>query len=144
MIKPILIVQHGEEDIAAAFYVRAFGASIIHVHRLRSGTPFSFELRIGEQMFGVSGANPRRDADEIPSGPKSPDFVGTSTCLMALAVDNVPAVTEKAEIAGATVRVRPTLSSHGGIASSIIDPFGHLWNIYQALEMKPSKSAIAA
>jgi uncharacterized glyoxalase superfamily protein PhnB len=101
-------------------------------------------LRIGSQVFGVSGANPRRGGEEIPTGPKSPDYLGTSTCLMTLAVEDVAAITERAERAGATVRVRPTLASHGGIASSIIDPFGHLWNIYEALEMKHREPAVAA
>ncbi|WP_157928831.1 VOC family protein [Pararhizobium haloflavum] len=144
MMKPILIVEHGEEPAAARFYERAFGASIVEIHRLRDGTPFSYQMRIGEQVFGVSGANPRRQADEVPTGPKSPEFLGASTCLMTLAVGDVGAIVDKAETAGATVRVRPTIAVHGGLASSIVDPFGHLWNVYEAAEMRHHENQAAA
>jgi PhnB protein len=144
MMKPILIVTHGEEPRAADFYARAFDATVVETHRLRDGTPFSFQLRIGEQVFGVSGANPRRDGEEVPTGPKSPDNLGASTCLMTLAVRNVEATVTRAEAAGAHVRVRPTLAVHGGLASSIIDPFGHLWNIYEAVEMRRETPLAAA
>lgn len=143
MMKPILIVRHGDEPIAADFYARAFNAVVIETHRLKSGKPFSYQMRLGDQVFGVSGANPRRAEDELGAGPRSPDNLGASTCLMTLAVTDVAVTVASAEAAGATVRVRPTLGVHGGLASSIIDPFGHLWNIYEAMELTEAAPAAA-
>lgn len=140
MLKPILIVKHQQEPLAAAFYKAVFGAETVTVHKLPDGTPFSYELQIADAAFCVSGADPKRDDEAILAGPKSPGFLGASTCMMTLGVPDLYATVERAETAGAAINVRPSIASNGKLGASITDPFGHHWMVF-ALDIAQIRAA---
>ncbi|PLU08933.1 glyoxalase/bleomycin resistance/extradiol dioxygenase family protein [Sinorhizobium medicae] len=116
-----LFVRHGDEERAIAFYRDVFGAELLQKHEW-SGILTSADLSIGDSVFRVAGANPRRDAEPRLGGPRSPHALGTTAAILELHVDDVDRVLERAIGSGASLRnVAETLPT-GDRVGALIDP----------------------
>jgi PhnB protein len=128
-----LFVRHGDEERAIAFYRDVFGAELLQRHEW-SGILTSADLCIGDSVFRVAGANPRRDAEPRLGGPRSPHALGTTAAILELHVDDVDRVLERAMGSGASLRnVAETLPT-GDRVGALIDPFGHIWALFTATD----------
>lgn len=112
---------------AIEFYARAFAA----VTTLRLDQPDGrvghAELRIGAARFML--------ADEFPEvGHVGPATLGGTTVTIAIHVEDVDALVERAVAAGATL-LRPIKDEfYGERAASLQDPFGHRWRFSTRFE----------
>lgn len=113
----------GDVREAIAFYERAFGATT------GWNTPpagdMVAQLLVSGAEFWVHPAD-----DEIGNPP--PRSPGTAVRLM-LIVDDPDAVFDKAVAAGATVRSPMRDQDYGWRDGTLIDPFGHRWEIGKPL-----------
>ncbi len=112
---------------AISFYVDVFGAT----ERMRMPGPDGkvghAELAFGDSVIML--------ADEFPEmGHVGPKKVGGTPVALALYVEDVDAVIERAVAAGATV-VRPVEDQfYGDRSGQIEDPFGHHWFLHTHIE----------
>ncbi|WP_026619994.1 PhnB protein [Ensifer sp. WSM1721] len=128
-----LFVRHGDEERAIAFYHDVFGAELLQRHEWR-GILTSADLSIGDSVFRVAGANPRRDAEPGLGGPRSPHALGTTAAILELHVNDVDRVIERAMGAGASLRNAAETLPTGDRVGALIDPFGHIWALFTALD----------
>jgi PhnB protein len=106
-------------DPAAAidFYVRAFGASVLH--RVGHGDQIVAQLAIGEARFWVSNSGGTRF---------DPVQIGGTTSRTLLVVVAPDALVASAVDAGAE-QESAVSDEHGWRLGRIVDPFGHQWEI---------------
>jgi PhnB protein len=124
-VTPYLIVSDGAGAID--FYKRIFGASEVMRIPGPGGRVGHAELRIGNSMIML--------ADEHPEvGARSPQSVGGSPVSFLLYVEQVDAVTQKAEAAGATILRPPKDQFYGDRTATLTDPFGHQWTVATHVE----------
>lgn len=128
-----LFVRHGDEENAIAFYRDVFGAELLRRHEW-SGILTSADLCIGDSVFRVAGANPRRDAEPQLGGPCSPHALGTTAAILELNVDDVDCVLERAIGAGASLRNAAETLPTGDRVGALVDPFGHIWALFTAID----------
>src|SRR5215471_1567558 len=117
------------DDAAAAieFYQRAFGAQEVMRMEGMPGKIAHAEIKIGDSMVMLS--------DEMPgSGTRSPQSAGCTTASIFLYVEDVDALFQQAESAGATVEMPPTNMFWGNRFGKVSDPFGHLWSMATHVE----------
>ena len=119
-VTPYLIV--GDAAAAIEFYKRAFGAT----ERMRLADP-SGKVGHAEIVIGDSAV---MLADEFPEmGARGPKSLGGSPVGLAVYVEDVDAMAERAVAAGATV-VRPVQDQfYGDRSGTFEDPFGHKWTL---------------
>ncbi len=104
---------------AVEFYVRAFGARVLH--RVGEGEDIVAQLAVGEGAFWVGST-----AESM--GRFSPGAIGGGTCRILVTVDDPDAFVERAVAAGAA-ETSPIAEEHGWRLGRIVDPFGHEWEI---------------
>lgn len=124
-LEPYLIVA----DAAAAidFYVAVFGA--VETMRLMQpdGRVGHAQLRIGSAGFML--------ADEFPEFDNlGPLALGGSPVSLHLVVPDVDATVAAAVEAGATLQRPVTDEFYGSRSGTIVDPFGHRWNVQTPIE----------
>jgi len=120
-ITPCLTVKGA--DRAIDFYRRAFGAEELGRMNGPDGkTVMHAELKIGDSRFFLG--------DEIPGmGNRSPQSLGGTPSGIYLYVRNVDETFRKAVEAGATVK-RPLEDMFwGDRTGSLLDPYGHIWDL---------------
>jgi PhnB protein len=120
-ITPHLTVRGA--DRAIDFYRRAFGAEELgRMHGPDRKTVMHAELKIGDSRFFL--------CDEVPEmGSRSPQTLGGSPSGIYLYVRDVDETFRKAVDAGATVK-RPVEDMFwGDRTGSVLDPFGHTWDL---------------
>jgi PhnB protein len=124
-VTPYLIVSDGAAAID--YYKRIFGA--IEVMRIPGpgGRIGHAELRIGDSMIMLADENPQTDA-------RGPLSFGGSPVSFLLYVEEVDAVTAKAEMAGAKIVRPPKDQFYGDRTATLTDPFGHQWTISTHIE----------
>ncbi len=123
-IAPNLIVSDGPE--AVEFYKAAFGAVVLH--QVSDG---------GVAQLSVDGAEfwiAAGESDELKRF--TPLSLGGRSVSMILTVEDPDAVWNQAVAAGASEDMAP-YSSHGWRIGSVIDPFGHRWEIARPLGSWP-------
>jgi PhnB protein len=120
-IEPQLWVQGA--SAAVAFYQAAFGAEVLH--QVGEGDDIVAQLVVGSARFWVTEAS--GDMRRF-----SPLAMGGSTGRTLFVVDDPEAFQRRAVDAGAT-ELAPVSDEHGWRLGRIIDPFGHEWEIGQAL-----------
>ena len=129
-VKPIPDGHHGAtpylccKDAARAieFYERAFGATELFRLAEPSGRIGHAELKIGDALIMLS--------DEYAEwGVRSPQSLGGSPVSIHLYVEDVDALAARAVAAGATLQRPVTDQFYGDRSGSLVDPFGHRWNI---------------
>ncbi|THK35125.1 VOC family protein [Ensifer sp. MPMI2T] len=128
-----LFVRHGDEERAIAFYRDVFGAELLQRHEW-SGILTSADLCLGDSIFRVAGANPRRDAEPALGGPRSPHALGTTAAILELHVDDVDRVLGRALGSGASLRNAAETLPTGDRVGALIDPFGHIWALFTAID----------
>ena len=124
-ITPYLLVR----DAAAAldYYKRAFGAVEIGRFGEPGGRIQHADMKIGDSHFML--------ADEHPEmGYVGPQTLGNTTFGMALYVDNVDALFQRAIDAGGTEQRAVADQFYGDRTGTLIDPFGHKWHISTHVE----------
>lgn len=107
---------------AIDFYKKALGAEEIMRHGGPGGKVMHAEIKIGDSIIMV--------ADEFPEmGVKGPQSYGGSPMSLAMYVNDVDKVFNKAVAAGAKV-TRPLKDQfYGDRSGTFTDPFGHTWTI---------------
>lgn len=120
-ITPYLTVRGG--DRAIDFYKRAFGArEITRLNGPDGKSVMHAELQIGDSRFFLG--------DEMPGmESRSPQALGGSPAGIYLYVRDVDEAFARAVEAGATVK-RPLENMFwGDRTGSLLDPFGHTWDL---------------
>ena len=119
-IAPNLVVPNGVDAIE--LYRAAFGA--VELHRVADG---------GVAQLSVGGAELWIAAGESAELRRfSPASLAGRSVTMIVTVDDPDALWERAVQAGATPEA-PMYEGHGWRLGSIIDPFGHRWEIGRPL-----------
>jgi PhnB protein len=120
-VTPYLIVRDAAGAIA--FYQKAFGAREL----MRMADPSSGKVGHAEIQIGDS---PIMLADEHPDmGYRSPHALGGTPVSIALYVEDVDAVFNRAVAAGAKA-TRPVKDQfYGDRSGTLTDPYGHVWTI---------------
>jgi PhnB protein len=122
---PALAVHDGVQAIA--FYQKAFGAK--ELYRLidpESG-------KIGHAELLINGSSIML-ADEYPAFNKTPQTLSGTTVKLALMVDDVDAIVDRASDAGAIVVRPPSDEFYGHRSATVRDPFGHEWMLQKEFE----------
>lgn len=124
-VTPYLIVSNGAAAID--FYKRIFGA--IEIMRMPGpgGRVGHAELRVGDSVIMLADENPQ-------SGITAPQPGGGSPVSFLIYVDQVDAVTAKAELNGSKIARPPTDQFYGDRTATLLDPFGHQWTIATHIE----------
>jgi PhnB protein len=112
---------------AIQFYVDAFGAREIYRLAEPGGKIGHAELAIGTGKLML--------ADEYPDwGALSPVTIGGSPVSIHLYVDDVDDVVNRAVRCGATVLRQAKDEFFGDRVATLVDPFGHRWQLATRLE----------
>ncbi|WP_428312011.1 VOC family protein [Hydrocarboniphaga sp.] len=119
-LTPYLVVS--DAPAAIAFYTEVFGA----IERLRFAEPGGkighAELQLGDSVLMI--------ADEYPDmGIVGPATIGGTPVSLMLYVGDVDASTAAAVAKGATLLREPADQFHGDRSATLLDPFGHRWNL---------------
>ena len=124
-VTPYLTVDDAKGAIE--FYKRAFGATERGIMAVPDGRIAHAELEIGDAVVML--------CDKLPEFfGKTPKELGGTTVSIFLFVDDVDAVFQRAEDAGATVLMEPDDQIWGDRLGQVEDPFGHLWLIATRVE----------
>ena len=139
-VTPYLIVANGAGAID--FYKRIFGAVEIMRMPGPGGRVGHAELRIGESMIMLADENPE-------AGVRGPQQGSRPPVSFLIYVDQVDAVTAKAELNGAKILRPPKDQFYGDRTATLTDPFGHEWTIAThvedvSLEEMQRRAAMAA
>jgi PhnB protein len=140
-VTPYLIVSDGAGAID--FYKRIFGA--IEVMRIPGpgGRVGHAELRIGSSIIMLADEN-------LQAGVRGPQPGGRPPVSFLAYVEQVDAVTAKAEAAGAKILRPPKDQFYGDRTATLTDPFGHEWTVSTHVEdvspeeMQKRAAALAA
>jgi len=130
-ITPYLTVDDGRKAIE--FYKRAFDATERGVMSVPDGRIAHAELEIGDAVVML--------CDNLPEfAGRTPRALGGTTVSIFLFVEDVDAVFQRAEDAGATIIMEPDDQIWGDRLGQVEDPFGHLWLIATRVEnVKPAE-----
>lgn len=127
-VTPYLIIKGAAKAID--FYKQAFGAREQFRVDGPDGRIGHAEIRIGDSIVMLSDEHP-----EI--GARGPQSIGGTPVTLALYLENVDRVFQRAVDAGATV-LRPVRNQfYGDRSGSVTDPFGHIWHIATHVEDVP-------
>jgi PhnB protein len=128
-ITPYLTVRGA--DRAIDFYRRAFGAEeLFRLNGPDGKTVMHAELKIGDSRFFLG--------DEVPGmDGRSPETLGGSPSGIYLYVKDVDEAFRKAVAAGATVKRSLEDMFWGDRTGSVLDPFGHTWDLATRREDVP-------
>jgi PhnB protein len=120
------------DDAAGAikFYEKAFGAKETVRMNSPDGKIAHAELQIGDSTIMLSDPFPQAQA-------KSPKELGGSTVGLFTYVEDVDEVFKQALDAGATSTMEPEDQFWGDRFGSVVDPFGHHWQIATHVEDVP-------
>jgi len=124
-VTPYLIVSNGAGAID--YYKRIFGA--VEVMRMPGpgGRVGHAELRIGESLIMLADENPE-------AGVRGPQPGSRPPVSFLVYVDQVDAVTARAELNGAKIVRPPKDQFYGDRTATLTDPFGHEWTIATHIE----------
>lgn len=128
-IAPNLVVSNGLGAIN--FYVTAFDA--VELHRVGDDAGVA-QLSVGGAEFWIAAGESAELRRFVPTS-----LPGRSV-MMIMTVEDPDAVWEQAVRAGATPET-PIYEDHGWRLGSIVDPFGHRWEIGRPLEPWPPDPA---
>jgi PhnB protein len=119
-VTPYLILSNAAQGIE--FYKRAFGATELMRLSAPGGRIGHAEIQIGDSRIML--------ADEHPQmGARSPQTIGGTPITLALYVEDVDAVAQRAIAAGAKVLKPVQDQFYGDRSGTVTDPFGHQWTI---------------
>lgn len=110
----------GSTSAAIEFYRRAFDATVVW------STPPADDM---VTQLSAHGAEFWLHPEGAEYGNYSPNSLGNTTVRLMLIVDDPDAVYAQAIAAGATVRTPVQDHDYGWRDGSLLDPFGHRWEI---------------
>jgi PhnB protein len=119
---PELIIPHGVRELD--FYVNAFGAVIIREFLNDDGSIHVSEMTIDGALFHFH---------EEGIGTFPPSRHDGTTVIVGLMVSDVDTYMARALAAGAVERSPAQDYFYGYRQGSVIDPFGHRWQIEQVI-----------
>lgn len=125
-----VFIEHSRQAEAVRFYEAVFDTSSIAIYS-PDNQWIGFDMRVGDSKISVAGSNPRREAEPWRGGPFFPKEKGAVNVILCVTVSNAEDVLQRAVAAGATVRDRLQVSTHGFRAAAFFDPFGHIWGIHE-------------
>ena len=128
-VTPYLTVKDPKEAIA--FYKRAFGARERMLMPAPDGKIAHAEIQIADSILMLGSECPDH-------GGVSPLSLGGSPVGLALYVENVDDVFNRAVQAGATSKEPVENKFWGDRAGSVTDPFGHKWMLLTHVEDVPA------
>jgi PhnB protein len=112
---------------AIEFYKKAFGAEEVgRVSQPGTGKIMHAALRIDGRMLFLCDDFPEFCEDDEASSPKA---LGGSPVTIHRYVTDCDAAVERAERAGATVKMPPEDMFWGDRYGVVVDPFGHNWSL---------------
>jgi PhnB protein len=124
-VTPYLVVDNAKA--ALDFYKRAFGAKEKERMDGPGGKIAHAEITIGDSVIMLS--------DEMPGGSsRSPKSLGGSHAGLFLYVENVDAVFNQAQSAGAKVEMPLANQFWGDRYGKLTDPFGYSWALATHVE----------
>jgi PhnB protein len=85
------------------------------------------EMEIGDSRITPADEAPTHDA-------KAPGAFGGSPVNLHLYVSDADTTIAKAAAAGATIKAQPEDKFYGDRSGTLLDPFGHTWNISTHIE----------
>ena len=117
---------------AIEFYKNVFGAVEIGA-RIADGNGVvgHATLQIGNSQFSIAEEYGNADMRQYP---RSPQTLNHTTMGLALMVDDVDAIMQRAERAGATILTRPENQFYGHRTCRLLDPYQHLWHLATVVE----------
>jgi PhnB protein len=119
-VTPYLIIDGAAAAID--FYKKALGARELFRVPMADGKIGHAEIMVGDTPIMV--------ADEFPEmNYRSPKHYGGTPVSLALYVDDVDGLFDRAVSAGASVRQPVQDKFYGDRSGTIEDPFGHVWTI---------------
>ncbi|GGE81711.1 VOC family protein [Pseudoalteromonas gelatinilytica] len=119
-VTPYLIIDGATKAIE--FYKQAFNAELVMQMPMPDGGVAHGEIKIGDSYIMLSDTYPEMEY-------KSPQQLGGTPVNMMLYVEDVDAVFAKALSLGAK-ELRPVHDQfYGDRSGTLVDPFGHIWNI---------------
>ncbi|OOQ60456.1 VOC family protein [Mucilaginibacter pedocola] len=122
---PMLYIPNGTTDVS--FYEKAFGAVELRRFGNDDDSIHVSEFMLGEAYFHLHELTPNSTA-------RDPEATGGHTTVeIGLFVDDVHAVVAQAIAAGATLSSPVQDYDYGYRQGNIVDPFGHIWQIQQAI-----------
>jgi PhnB protein len=127
-VTPYLTVKDPKEAIA--FYNRAFGARERVLMPMPDGKIGHAEIQIADSIIMLGSECPEH-------GGLSPETLEGSPVGLALYVENVDEVFNRAVSAGATSKEPVENKFWGDRAGSLTDPFGHKWMLLTHIEDVP-------
>lgn len=122
-----LFVRHGDQQNALDFYENVFGAKLTGRPYLHQGVMIAAEIRMGDSVIMIVGANPKRDADASLGGPRSAHAIGATPVMLDIHVDDADRVMHHAVCEGGSIRNEVETLENGDRVGVLTDPFGHLW-----------------
>jgi len=127
-VTPYLICDRAADAIE--FYKQAFGAEEVVKMPGPNGKVMHAEIKIGDSFIMLADENPE-------AGAKSAKTYGGSPIGILLYVENCDAVVGAAVSAGAKI-TRPLKDEfYGDRAATVVDPFGHTWNVHTHIKDVP-------
>ncbi|WP_438278932.1 glyoxalase superfamily protein [Nitrobacter sp.] len=132
-----VFIEHGRQAEAVRFYEAVFDTSSIAIYS-PDNQWIGFDVRVGDSVISVAGSNPRREAEPCRGGPFFPKEKGAVNVILRVTVADAEGVLQRAVAAGAMVRDKLQVSTHGFRAAAFFDPFGHIWAIEEKSPSRPS------
>ncbi|WP_257459605.1 VOC family protein [Archangium lipolyticum] len=130
VITPSLVVRGAAQAIE--FYKKAFGAKDLNRMTGPDGKVLHAEIKIGDSIVMLG--------DEFPNmGAKSPESVGGTSSSLLIYTRDVDALFNQAVAAGAKVAMPVSDMFWGDRYGTVIDPFGHQWQLATHKENVSSK-----
>ncbi|HRK94952.1 MAG TPA: VOC family protein [Rhodospirillales bacterium] len=127
-VTPYLTVKGAAAAID--FYKSVFGAGELMRMEAPGGKIGHAELQIGDAVVMLADEWPDMDC-------KGPEAFGGSPVSLLIYVDDVDATAELAVAAGATLKRAPKDEFWGDRMGTVVDPFGHVWQIATHVEDVP-------
>ncbi|MDP9159582.1 MAG: VOC family protein [Acidobacteriota bacterium] len=107
---------------ALDFYQKAFGAQILHVHKMPDGKIMHATIKIGDSLCMLN--------DEFPEWQTlSPVSTAGSGVTLHIQIEDVDTAFKQAVSAGATVKMPLMDMFWGDRYGTVSDPFGHTWSL---------------
>jgi PhnB protein len=122
-LTPYLIVKDAARAID--YYKKAFGATELMRMPDPSGKIAHAEIKIGNSPIMLADEFPERG----PTGTRNPQALGDSSVVIALYVEDVDTVAQKAVAAGGKLMFPVADQFYGDRSGRLVDPFGHVWII---------------
>lgn len=119
-VTPYLIITNAAKAID--FYKEAFGAKELMRLAMPNGKVGHAEIMIGDSRLMLADESAEWDA-------RSPQTIGGSPVFLALYVEDVDAVVNRAVAAGAKLFKPVADQFYGDRSGCVTDPFGHKWSV---------------